>query len=99
MEISAKIDQIFQGNLNRPIMKLPWAKKQKFHLFNQTSCQEQEQEQRNSSAWPCRFAAGKKWPKLYMKYIFVKSAHEPDHHSYCHEHFVKNMYFLKSYLF
>ena len=57
MEISAKIDQIFQGNLNRQIMKLPW-KKQKFPLFNQTSCQQQQQ--RNSSVWPCRFAAGKK---------------------------------------
>ena len=60
MKISAKIDQIFQGNLNRQIMKLPWTKKQKFPLFNQTSCQQQEQ-QRNSSAWPCRFAAGKKY--------------------------------------
>ena len=43
MEISAKIDQIFQGNLKKQIMKLPWTKKQKFPLFNQTSCQEQEQ--------------------------------------------------------
>ena len=24
MKISVKIDQIFQGNLNRQIMKLPW---------------------------------------------------------------------------
>ena len=64
MVISAKIDQIFQGNLNTN-MELPWTKKQKFPLFNQTSCQEQQQQQqqqqRISSAWPCRFAAGKKW--------------------------------------
>ena len=59
MEISAKIEQIFQGNLNRQIMKLPWTKKQKFPLFNQTSCQQQQQQQWNSSAWPYRFAAGK----------------------------------------
>ena len=59
MEISAKIDKICQGNLNRQTMKLPWTKKQKFPLFNQTSCQEQQQQQRNSSTWPCRFAAGK----------------------------------------
>ena len=57
MEISTKIDPIFQGNLNLQTMKLPSTKKQKFPLFNQTSCQQQ---QRNSSVWPCRFAAGKK---------------------------------------
>ena len=43
--------------------------KAKVPIFNQTSCQ-QEQEQRNTSTWPCRFAAGKK--VVQIKTILAK---------------------------
>ena len=53
-----KIHKMSPGNVTKTLMKLSWTKKAKVPIFNQTSCQQQE-EQRKTSTWPSRCAAGK----------------------------------------
>ena len=52
IELMLKFSKMFPGDFKRQIMKQPWTKETKAPFFNQTSCQEQEQEQRNTFTWP-----------------------------------------------
>ena len=52
IELMLTVSKMFHGDFKRQIMKQPWTKETKASSFNQTSCQEQEQEQRNTFTWP-----------------------------------------------
>ena len=48
IELMLKFSKMFRGDFKRQIMKQPGTKKPKVPFLNQTSCQEQERQQRNT---------------------------------------------------
>ena len=51
IELMLKFSKMFRGDFKRQIMKQPWTQKPKVPFLNQTSCQQQEEQQRNTFTW------------------------------------------------